>query len=268
MKSYLVCYATGRFLASQNKLVKSAFRFGIDEVVAWNRNMLEQTTFYKMNKEILDQQRGAGYWLWKPFIVERMLMKIAPGDVLFYLDAGIEVVANLSPLLNLCLEKSGLLLFVGHYDELNYPGPNLCGTWTKRDCFVGMDCDEPRYHNGRMLDASVIVVSKTDSARAFVHEWGLCCRQPQLLTDRPNLCELPNLPGFIGHRHDQSILSLLAIRDAIEVFRGPSQLGNHMKEDRFREPGEWTRFPYGTKGIFRNSPYGTLLNHHRGIPDS
>ena len=267
MTNYLVSYATGKFLASQKVLAESAQRHGIDKVVAWGRDTLEQTTFYKLHKDTLEQPRGAGFWLWKPFIIERLLTKIAPGDVLVYLDAGMEVISDLSPLLALCIEKKGLLIFAGHYDDWGAPGANLCRKWTKRDCFVGMECDEPRYHDGRMLDASLIVLAKTDASRAFVHEWSLYCRQSQLLTDEPNICGLPNFPDFIDHRHDQSILSLLAIRDRIEVFRHPSQFGNHMKEEQYRVPGEWKRYPYGEKGIFRNSPYATLLNHHRGRLD-
>jgi hypothetical protein len=268
IKSYLVSYASEKFLASQERLAKSALRNGIDEIVAWNRSAMERTTFYKMHKDILDQTRGAGYWLWKSFIIEELLTKIAPGDVLVYLDAGVEVVADLFPLFKLCLQRGGLLIFAGHYDDVRTPGPNICSKWTKRDCFVGMNCDKPRYHDGRMLDASLIVSANMDRSRGFIHEWGFYCRQPQLLTDQPNLCGLPDLPGFINHRHDQSILSLLAIRDGIEVFRHPSQFGNHMEEERFRVPGEWKRYPYGIKGVFSNSPYATLLNHHRGGPRS
>jgi uncharacterized protein YndB with AHSA1/START domain len=115
-----------------------------------------------------------------------------------------------------------------------------------------------------MLDASFIILSKTERSVAFIREWLYYCGQGQLLTDHPNIYGLPNLPGFIAHRHDQSILTILANRAGIEGFRHPSQYGNHLKDVPYREPGEWTRFPYGYKGIYYNSPYKTLLNHHRG----
>ena len=83
-------------------------------------------------------------------------------------------------------------------------------------------------------------------------------------SDRPNVCGLHNLPGFIEHRHDQSILSLLALRDQLEVIRHPSQYGNHLKDEPYREPGEWKSRPYKVDEIYFNSPYGALLNHHRG----
>jgi len=39
---------------------------------------------------------------------------------------------------------------------------------TKRDCFVLMDCDEPRYHEAPMLDASLVVLRKTERSLEFV----------------------------------------------------------------------------------------------------
>src|SRR5262249_22978056 len=150
------------------------------------------------------------------------------------------------------------------------PGPNICSKWTKRDCFVFMDCDESRHHRGQMVDASFMLLVKTERSIAFIREWFLYCSQRHLLTDQPNICGSPNLPDFVEHRHDQSILSLMANRDGIELFRHPSQHGNHLKEERYREPGEWTRYPYGSRGIYYNSPYKTLLYHHRcktGRPD-
>lgn len=129
-----------------------------------------------------------------------------------------------------------------------------------------MGCDEPRLHRGQMLDASLLVLVNHERSRAFVREWLAACTQSRILTDEPNVCGLANLPGFLDHRHDQSVLSLLATRDGMEIFRHPSQNGNHAKDESVRQPGEWTRHRYGYGGIFHNSPYPTLLNHHKNRP--
>ena len=78
-----------------------------------------------------------------------------------------------------------------------------------------MNCDESRYHDGQMLDASFLMVSNTNAVRDFVREWQQFCTRPEILTDSPNTCGLPNLPDFVDHRHDQSVLSLLAIREGL-----------------------------------------------------
>jgi uncharacterized protein YndB with AHSA1/START domain len=263
MRTWIVSYADAGFLTAQRLLMESAARFGLDERRAWSREAIRQTWLYRLHREVLDSPKGSGYWLWKPFIISETLKEMQPGDLLIYADAGIEITADLSPLFRI-VDQIDLLVFAGHYDDVGAPGPNVCSKWTKRDCFVALDCDEPRYYDARVTDASCLLLSRSDRAWAFVREWLLYCSQTQLLTDAPNVCGLPNLPGFIAHRWDQSILSLLAHRDRLELFRHPSQYGNHLKEEPYREPGEWTRHPYGSKGLYGNSPYRTLLRHHRG----
>lgn len=264
MKRWLTCYGDAAFQRSRERLVESAARHGIDEVCPWTREALEATSFYHEHRALLDRRRGGGYWLWKPFIVDDTLRRMAPGDVVVYCDAGLEIVASLDPLFAICEQQAPQLLFDGHHDDVGAPGPNLCGKWTKRDCFVEMGCDDERYHQARLLDASCLVLCNTPATRTLVGEWLRYCCRSSVLTDDPNVRGLPNLPEFIAHRHDQSVLSLLGCRGGLPRFRHPSQHGNHLKEEHWRSPGEWIARPYGSTGVFLNSPYGTLLDHHRG----
>jgi hypothetical protein len=256
MKIYLVSYATGSFVPLQACLMASGARFGATDLRPWTEKMLRDTPFYSEHKAILDMGRGGGYWLWKPFIIVQTLAEMEEGDCLIYSDSGIEIVADLTPLLNIAVEKRGVMLF---------SGTGKCREWTKRDCFFYMGADEPVYYEAQMLDASFVVLMKAPYACAFAAEWVAMCRDRRILTDEPNTCGQPNLHGFVDHRHDQSVLSLLARRDNLEIFRHPSQFGNHAKLPEYRERGEWTNLPYASEP-FWNSPYGTLLNHHRGRP--
>lgn len=264
MKTWLVCYADAAFETGRERLAASARAHGVDICRAWTRADLERTPFYRQHRELLALRRGGGYWLWKPYIIGRALQEADEGDVLIYADAGVEIVDDVAPLVAWCRERE-MLLFAGHYDDVGAPGRNTCGKWTKRDAFAFMECDEPRFHEGQMLDACALVVMRTRRTLAFVREWELLCTQPALLTDAPNRGELPNLDAFIEHRHDQSILSLLAIRDGWPAFRHPSQNGNHAKAERWRQEGEWIRWPYGTHGVYDNSPYPTIMRHHCGF---
>lgn len=264
MQTWLTSYADAAFLSALKRLTASAPLHGIGEVRAWGREALERTTLYQTHRDVLDKMRGGGYWLWKPFIIEETMKEAAPGALVVYSDAGVEIVADLHPLFDICREKtSGIMVFASPYERGSVPG-RPCSQWTKRDCFVDMRCDEPYYYEGQTIDASFIVLHNTPRVREFVSEWFDWCRQSHLLTDVPNIRGLPNLPDFVAHRHDQSILSLLARRERFDLFRQPSQHGNHLKIEAYREPGEWTHDPYGSKGLFENSPYKTLLRHHRG----
>jgi uncharacterized protein YndB with AHSA1/START domain len=245
VKTWIVSYADAAFASSLDRLMASAARYAIDERRPWRREALERTALYRLHATTLDLLRGGGYWLWKPFIITQTLHEMAPGDLLVYADAGIEIVDHLDPLFRLCAARE-VLLFANHYDHSGGSAPNVCAKWTKRDCFVFMDCDERRYHHAPAVDASCLIVVRTERTLALIREWLLYCCQTQLLIDSPNACGLPNLDTFVEHRHDQSILSILAARESIELFRHPSQYGDRAKDAHAK------------------SPYPALLNHHRG----
>ncbi|MBD2865605.1 hypothetical protein [Paenibacillus oceani] len=247
----LVSYATPRFFASQDKLEQSALRYGADRVFAYREEDLLASSFYRDNQSILLQPRGAGYWIWKPYYILQAMSAMKPGDTIIYSDAGIEITGPLDPLIRLCREQ-GIVLFQTH-NQLNR-------MWTKRDCFVLMDCDSSRYWDAQQLMGSFSLYLNNDRSRKFVQQWLDYCCNEQIVTDRPNRCGLPNLPEFQDHRHDQSVLSLLAVKHKIEIFRSPSQQGNRYKMKSFRHPGECRKY---TSKPYRNSRYDTLLNHHR-----
>jgi hypothetical protein len=255
---YLVNYANRNFYASQARLNASAMKFGIDQVFSYQEKDIIGTEFYKKNQEILNQPKGAGFWIWKPYIILDVLSKIKENDIVVYSDSGIEIIGHLDPLFELCHKQGGILLFQTHV--------HLNRTWTKRDCFVLMGCDSSEYWEAQQLMGGFSIFMKNERSIKFVEEWLYYCCNKFIITDIPNVCGLENLPDFLDHRHDQSVLSILDVKHNIEVFRDPSQWGNRFKIESFRVPNEFTNhgqinvyssFPYS------NSPYGTLLNLHR-----
>ena len=56
-------------------------------------------------------------------------------------------------------------------------------------------------------------------------------RDARILCDGPNVCGLPNLDGFRDHRHDQSILTILAIKHGIKTHPSPKFVVNRALSD-------------------------------------
>jgi hypothetical protein len=112
-----------------------------------------------------------------------------------------------APLIRWCLEHHGVL-----------PGVPMLrqSTWTKRDCFHYMGCDSPEFWNAPHIQATFSLWSG-EAAIEFVAEWLRWCRDARCLTDQPNECGKPNLPGFRDHRHDQSILTNLCLMRGVAV---------------------------------------------------
>ena len=254
MKIILISYANKPFYKSQQELKKSALKYGVDEVIDYNDIWLKkQTVFYQKNKHILSQKRGNGFWLWKPFIILDALKKMQPEDILIHVDAGALFMNAVKPLIELT-ENKEIILF--------YNNGHKNSTWTKRDCFHFMDCDNDKFYNENQTLAGYIVCKKTPFVISFLEEWLEYAQNENILTDLPNTCGLANLKDFIDHRHDQSILSLLAAKYNLELYRDPSQWGNKYKMPEYRVAGEFVEDGYVDQS-FDDSPYPTILNGHR-----
>ena len=212
MKICLVNYGSGRFWFWQKVQNLSARVFGIRNIHSWDRKRLKQTEFYEQNKGILDMERGGGYWLWKPFIILDSLHRMEDGDVVMYMDSGMTLVRKPTPLIKICLENGGFFCLKGAYIQ---------GAWTKRDCFVYMNCDQKKYWEAEQCGGGLLVLQKSKTTVAFVQEWLRYCCEKELITNMPNSCGLPNLEIFREHRHDQSILTNLLVKYQIPCFKAP-----------------------------------------------
>lgn len=263
MRIVLTNLSNSLYIASRLKLNDSAAKFGIVELSSYNFDEIKGSSFFKENKEILIQQKGIGYWLWKPYIILETLKGLDDGDITIYSDCGIEIIDDLKPLIDLCDNETDILLFTNS----NYTNK----IWTKRDCFVLMNCDEERYWNGIHCDAAFCLFKKSAKSIKFLEEWLFYGSNINIITDLPNICGAENFPKFIEHRRDQSILSLLAIKYNLVHYRMPTQFGNHYKLPKYRvanefncvKQGDQTQLNYYSSLPCQNSHYYQLLNHHR-----
>lgn len=237
MEVILVNLGTEPYEDSRQRLNASATKErGITKIISHTfLHTIKGTRFYRKNQEIFDEPRGAGYWLWKPYIIMDALETAKEGDIVVYSDCGVEIIASLQPLITICEKETDILLFQNQV----YTNAQ----WTKRDCFIGLHADYPRFWNTYQVDAAFCLFKNIALTRSFVWRWLRACQDVRLLTDMPNVMGKLNLPAFIEHRHDQSILSILAQVYRLPLYRMPSQYGNQCPKN--------------------NSPYSQLINHTR-----
>jgi hypothetical protein len=254
MKSTIVSFGSEEFFPSLDRLLNSALKFGVDEARFTKPEHLVESPFFHQNLDIFQHRRGYGYWLWKPFLILAALRDAAENDIVIYSDAGVEIVASLAPLIALARDVQPLVAF-GNGNHKN-------SMWTKRDCFILLQCDSAKFWEAAQWNGFFQVYRRCDFTIQFVEEWLSACCDARILTDIPNEMGQPNLPDFRDHRHDQSVLSLISEKRGIQKFRDPSQWGNYLKIEQHRTPGEYLEHSYEEPGMV-NSPYGTLLNHHR-----
>ena len=207
----LVTYANEKFVEQQDYLNAIAATNGFN-TIPYSREDIEKTEFYKENKEILDSEMGDGYWLWKPYVILDAMNKLDEGDVILYSDCGDMFHPDIKRYVDEVFDEDDqCMLLVGGF---------LNGEWTKRDCFVYMDCDEKDYWEVKQLETGVCIWRVTEESKKTVAEWLKHCCDPRILIGESNESGKPEIMGFKEHRHDQSVLTNLAVRDGLTVDDG------------------------------------------------
>ena len=219
----LINYADPVFYDAQ-KLNTSSGREvgGFDEVIQYCPKDIDRK-FYRQNEHIFFYTRGAGYWLWKPYLIKKTLERLAPNDYLFYSDAGAYFIAPVTPLIQTA-ENIGQDIFVFELQGL------FEKEYTKRDAFILMNCDSESYTETLQRLATFSLWKNTPYALEFVSEWLEYAQDERILTDLDNQLGCSNYPGFIEHRHDQSIFSLLSKKYTLAAHRDPVSIGTELKQ--------------------------------------
>lgn len=200
-KKVYLTYSDATYESSKKFAVMMARVFGgFDEVVSASPSDVDEY-FKNHNSEIFAYRRGAGLWLWKPYIVNKVLSRMDDGDILFYADAGCFVYRNVKHIVDLMNQDIWLC-------EL----PLVEKQYTKRVCFEYLGCNGDVYENTPQRLATYFCVRKSEMSVKVVKEWLEACQRIELISPLENDGEL------ISHREDQSILSLLSKKYGILGF--------------------------------------------------
>lgn len=217
MKFYLISYATGKYKEFQTELHDSIHvsefihkKYGFEDI---------DKNFYQKNKNILDRERGAGYWLWKPYFILKTLNEVDDGDVVVYIDCGDRLHENPIPYLTEKLKEINSVILMGYHSHEN---------WCKRVCFEKMGCNSEMYIKSRQLEAGFCAFKKCSESIDLVSEWLKFCENSDILTD--DLVSNEKL-YFRDHRHDQAILTNLVIKNNITTVN----IGDIYKYVNFNE---------------------------------
>jgi hypothetical protein len=200
-------FSDSRMTDAATKCVASALKFGCDSSVHFMPSHIE-AKFKEDHAGILNQERGAGYWLWKPYFILKALNDADPLDIIVYTDAGVEFVADVNNLINEM--DSDIMVFGNGWRH---------GDWCKGDVLLAMGAHD--YVDHDQCQASCVILRVTDYAKKFVGEWLRWGCNPNSIDDSPSFTA--NCEGFREHRHDQAILTNLAIREGLTFNRWPAQ---------------------------------------------
>ncbi len=212
--------------------------------------------------------RGYGYWCWKPQIILQTLEDMDDGDILQYTDAGCHLNRQGKHRLEEYFEmaansSSGILAFQTKKPDLPlvYDGRNLLDLrdykWTKGDLLDYFDVRHRKdIINTPTIGAGIIFIKKCHASLTIIKRWLKTIEDNfAYIDDTPSVA--PNIDGFIEHRHDQSIFSLLCKIHSIETLSAyeywyPSKK-KHYKPD-------WEQLREFPIHAVRDMDYGLIQN--------
>ena len=212
---HLLVFIDSRFGTVSRRVRNQARRFGgFSSVSILDETDLEPE-FRVRHKSVLEPEvKGYGYWCWKPQVIAQRLATLPEGEILVYMDAG----SHLNPrgrkmwkkYISICRSSvTGVLAFQTDLLEKN---------WTKSDVFHYFNViHRPEILERGQVGGGLIFIQNSAFAREFVEQWQTIIDEHfRLVDDSPS--RHPNLSGFMKHRHDQSVFSVLGKVNQIELL--------------------------------------------------
>lgn len=230
MNKVFLSFADSRMHRSSTRISRQAKELNLyDQIITTDENSLNAEFTNKFIEKLIPGSRGFGHWCWKPQIILQTLRNMEDGDILQYTDVGCHLnpqgKARLLEYFEMAdKSESGILAFQAKPPEFPFihDGRPLLDLsdfkWIKGDL---LDYFSVRNYsaitNSPSIGAGIVFIKKCPASIKIIQQWlDVFSTNFSLLDDSPSKSE--NLPGFIEHRHDQAIFSLLCKLNNIKTI--------------------------------------------------
>ena len=243
---YEISYANGSPFKKYQKLNALTARIigRADKTIKYSKKDIP-IEYINAHSDIFRYKRGAGLWLWKPFVINETLKIMNDGDWLFYSDASCFFVSSIKKIVRHAVKNDLSIMLFGL--------PLLNRQFCKSECFVKMGLQD----NGEnQALGTYILMQKTPKTVSIMQEWLSLCEKEDMITPFKRHDDIPEFPDLFAHREDQSLLSLIGIKYNIPLNKECSNFAIFPYEYCFQE------FDYKPMQ-FTNCKYGVILICHR-----
>lgn len=202
MRTHLISFGDDKYTEQKKFLKKTAEISGFfDEIDIYSPDDIDDE-FYSAFYAPLAYSRGGGYWIWKPYLIRKALDKIRNNDVLVYCDAGCMINREGKDRFKDYLK----LLKTSETGTLDFELPHKEFQYTKQEVFNHFHTPAEVILSNQLM-ATVIMLRKCKHTQMLVHKWyETILTNVYLFTDEKVTRQHP---GFIDHRHDQSVFSVI-----------------------------------------------------------
>jgi hypothetical protein len=227
MKKIFLTFADSNMSRALTRIRAQAFEMNLyDIIIAANENNLNINFREEYKEYLVSSVRGFGYWIWKAQLILQTLDQMNEGDLLQYTDAGCHLNFNGREKLfeyfqRVQQSKSGILGFQAnepdfHNNKIILPDLRDC-KWCKGDLidFLGVR-ENSEIMNSQSIGATIIFIKKTDVSMDIIQRWFNVYKDKINMIDNSESIS-KNMEGFVEHRHDQSIFSLLGKMHRIDT---------------------------------------------------
>jgi hypothetical protein len=222
MRRHLITFSGAAYEATTKMIVERGPMFGADDVHVYDDRWLTAQDFYRQNAWLWTHphKRGFGWYAWKPYVIWHALQQCDDGDVVFYVDADCEPIANFSQLFDRCAQDGGVMLFASEgHAQLE---------WCKFDCYAAMGQGQADLPAGV---ARFMLFQKGQwKATQFLMEWLAYCVNATANTFDGSVHGSEH-PRFIEHRAEQAIMTNLAHKYGLNLYREACEAGNGAGRD-------------------------------------
>tara|TARA_B100000242_G_C43050114_1_gene490587 strand:+ start:1017 stop:1832 length:816 start_codon:yes stop_codon:yes gene_type:complete len=207
-KIHFITYGDSiKYLLSIKHIKNLANRSGIFETIkSYSKKDIDQT-FLKKYKDVIDQSRGGGFYLWKPWIILNTLNYIDENDIIYYSDAG----SSFNPYGVERFKEYINLLNSSEFGNLRFENKKIYieKHWTTKEILKYFNEDlNSKISNTPQLLGGHLLFKKNDHTKFFFEKFFEVINHDfNLITDFYNLDQIE---GFVENRHDQSILSIIS----------------------------------------------------------
>lgn len=206
MRVYFITFgSTHNYLTSLNRIKLQAENSGFfDKIIVYTEKDFDQD-FLEKYKNLMENNTGYGFWIWKSYFVKKTFDIMNNGDILVYADAGCSIIKTIESIkkfkvyINLVKSHStGSLGFQMAIPEELY---------TKSAIFKALDCDSDNNRKSGQVMATIFFLCKCQTSINLVNDFYKYSQQIELINNEYN--KETEIPEFKAPRNDQSIFSLL-----------------------------------------------------------
>lgn len=214
-KIHFITYGDDNFKKSKARILKEAEEFGeFTTITGYGPEDLDNN-FKKKYKDILKEKRGGGYWIWRPYILNKKFQEIEDDDIIIFLDAGCTInhkgKNKFYEYINMFNNTDNGIISI-QYNNGDEEHPHLEEKyWSTNEIFKYFNIEfDNKIINSCQYLGGVLILKKNKHSRLFIDTFLKVLEDnPYLFTDKYNNNQLPE---FIDNRHDQSISSIIRKR--------------------------------------------------------